>query len=98
MADHFCDSCDPNGYYHPVWGHPLSDYSHCKDPFDGTEIPNTGKKVLRTKEFWDKRKKECKKEQEKIIEKCRKCLIPLDPQDLIGSKWNNVECDNMRIV
>jgi hypothetical protein len=98
MVDKFCDKCDEQGYYYPVWSHPMSDASHCKNPFDGTEIPNTYKKVTRTKEFWQKRKTECKALQEKIIAQCEECAVILNPNDLIGTKWNERTCQQLRIV
>jgi len=40
-VDEFCPECSEEGYYLPVWSHPLSSQEACRDPFTGSTIPGT---------------------------------------------------------
>lgn len=40
-ADFFCDDCTSEGYYQPVWGHPMTSSRYCRNPYTGEEIPGT---------------------------------------------------------
>ena len=41
IQDVFCPRCSPEGFYPPVWSHPLSTHTFCRDPYTGGEIAGT---------------------------------------------------------
>jgi hypothetical protein len=67
-VDSFCTKCSSDGYFPPVWSHPLSQETHCTDPFDGTEIQGTSTERKLTADFWKTRRTYCTRLQQKIIE------------------------------
>lgn len=78
IQDVFCPHCSPEGFYPPVWSHPLSSHTFCRDPYTGGEIPGTDVDHGRYVDP-STRKEYCRQLQPKLI--LREPISPLEKKE-----------------
>lgn len=96
-VDSFCDpKCTQAGYFKPVWSHPLARNVHCRDPFDGKEIPGSGIPRPVTKTEWERQEQHCYREQLHLIQENDGIVTKNEFRDRTMPRHAQAATDSMR--